>query len=275
MNRGWRITCRSLVLLLGLFIIPDSLNAQSILRAPDTGSSITVEALQPNFDWDSMKIPTAGVFLTYRGARIKGRRVLVELPLAFANTEYTDTETTLGNPYLGYEIGSEDSPTFVDLGIRIPVIGKKNYTAKQIGLFSDFNQRMGAFERDSIWLKGGVNYRAISGTNFGVRGRVGILTWIPTKNTEYLDTELMMQFSLQMSKSLGAVSIWSAFGGNYWFSEKNVDFKDRLMSNLGIGASFNLGAIQPGICFSVPLDENTKEIMNSVVGIQVAFLLGS
>ncbi|MFC1627677.1 hypothetical protein ACFL3H_01020 [Gemmatimonadota bacterium] len=273
MNIIRRNTVRSLVLILGITVIQNPLSAQSIWRPPDTKASLTIESIRPNFDDGEFTFPTAGVFLTYRGNRTAGDRFILEVPLASFNSEYGDSEIALGNPYIGLELGSEDSEGFIDIGLRLPLTGDDNYSAKMIGLFSDFNQRMGSFTQESVWLKAGANYRKINEQGMGTRVRFGPSVWLPTKDTNYRDTEVLMQFSLQLSQNLGKASIWGAFGGNLFVTMKGLDFEDRMFNDLGIGATLNLGSVQPGLWFCLPLDEDMQDMVNSVIGIQVAFIL--
>ncbi|MFC1499997.1 hypothetical protein ACFL6T_03140 [Candidatus Zixiibacteriota bacterium] len=268
-----RNTCRSLMLILGVGAIPHPLTAQSIFRPPDTGATFTIESIRPDFDYEGPTFPTAGVFLTYRGNRTAGKRFILEVPLAIANSSYSDTEIVLGNPYIGIELGSDDSANFIDIGVRLPLTGKDQEGARFIGLISDFNQRMGAFAVESLWLKGGFNHRSKSASGLGIRVRLGPSVWIPTQDTEYRDTEFLMLYSAQLSQDLGKMSLWGALSGNYWISEKGFDFDERVWNTLGIGATLRPGSVQPGLFICLPLDEDMKEMVNRVVGLQVAFII--
>jgi len=254
-------------------------NAQSIWTPPDLTNAVTVEILRPSFDNDdALKFPTAAIFLTLRRRATFYVHLVFELPLVYAKYDAylggVESDTVLGNPYFGFELRSENSPFFGEVGVRPPIAGEKHlpgekhYQARSIGIYSGYIQRMGAHWSKSFSFKGAVNYFTESVSRLKIRLRSGFSMLIPNKK----NPEMFLLYSGYLSYSLHKVLLWGGFSGSMLMTEEGLDMSERVMHEVGLGVSLDLSRVQPGITIRLPLDEDLDWLHN-VIGICVTVKL--
>ncbi len=240
------------------------LSGQSNWLTKSKKTSVTLELLKPNFDGDDdLTVATSVLFLSARGPVSENNRIVVELPIAhvgFDNSDSSD-ETLLGNPYFGFEFGLSDSPTFFELGFRLPLAPDDKEFASFIGVLSDF-ERLEAFASDLLMFSGRVNYQRRNASNIVFRLRGGPSLWVFVSDEEDdPEDEIWLNYSMQVGYESDSFSVLGGLTGSYWVTQGDDDLIDRTVHQLGVAASLVYGKLRPGVHFRLPLNSGDDAIL--------------
>jgi len=240
------------------------LSGQSNWLTRSKKTSVTLELIKPNFDGDDdLTVATSVLFLSARGPVSENNRIVVELPIAhvgFDNSDSSD-ETLLGNPYFGFEFGLSDSPTFFELGFRLPLAPDDKEFASFIGVLSDF-ERLEAFASDLLMFSGRVNYQRRNASNIVFRLRGGPSLWVFVSDEEDdPEDEIWLNYSMQVGYESDSFSVLGGLTGSYWVTQGDDDLIDRTVHQLGVAASLVQGKLRPGVHFRLPLNSGDDAIL--------------
>jgi hypothetical protein len=284
-NTKHRLSRSALVWIIAF--IPAVLPAQSIWLDRSWGRSISLEILKPNFKRDEQfKFASSALFVTLRLPLAESLRLSVELPFAHAvyrqyeydyysyrPTFHEESETAVGNPYIGLEAQSDVKTLSVEIGLRLPLASEKKYNAQWIGITSDFD-REEAFARKLLPLQLSLNYHLRDASGFAVRLRGGPDFWIRTSSESEGDkTELLLHYSTQMGYEGERLSVLAGVTGRWLLSEKNLTFAERTFHQLGFEASVALGRFRPGLHIRFPLDKDLSDLFERVYGLNCSVQL--
>jgi len=242
------------------------LSAQPNWLTESKKTSVTLELIKPNFDGeDVLTLATSVLFLSARGPVSETNRMVVELPIAhvgFVKLNELVEETLLGNPYFGFEFGLSDSPTFFELGFRLPLAPDDMEYASSVGILSDF-ERLEAFAPDLLLFTGGVNYQQRNASNIVFRLRSGPSLWVFSSNEDEDDPEdeIWLDYSVQVGYENDSFSVLGGLTGSYWVTQGNDDEIDRTVHQLGVAASLIHGKLRPGVHFRLPLNSGDDAIL--------------
>jgi hypothetical protein len=253
-----------------------SLGAQSIWQDHTSREGITVEFLKPNYvDEEDLSFLTSVTFLSGRFPVTRNIIFSGELPFSYVNWDIPQgpnlgANQTFGNPYFGIELHLRQTPLFFELGVRAPLtadLEEENGEATINGGVTDFVDRAEAFATEAIPVAGFVNYILRSRTGFSLRLRGGPAFWIASGDRE--ESETFILYSVQAFYETGAIRFGGGFSGRYIASLEDADFGERSMHQLTFGLDFILGLFRPGVYIRIPLDEEYKEMINTVFGISL------
>lgn len=258
-------------------IFPASSPAQSIWLDRSSDKLLALEILKPSFNGEeNVSFATAAYFLSYRTPLSQNVRFAGELPFAHGdfgrevNFFFTriGPGSTFGNPYLGVEVQREGSPLFVEIGARAPLTSDNQIQAVTTGLAADFD-RMEAFMPNTVPLTGMLNYRqkSASGLTFRLRGGPSFLM-----NTSGGGSQWLLGYSAQLGYEARTFSASAGLTGRANLSEEG-NFGERSTHQLGLAANLGLGKVRPGVHIRLPLDQDTRESLNYVAGINLGILL--
>ena len=259
-----------------VFLAFSSLGAQSIWQDHTSREGIALEFLKPNYvDEKNLSFLTSVTFLSGRFPVTRNIVFSGELPFSYMNWDIPQgqdpgAKQTFGNPYFGIELHLRQTPLFFELGIRAPLtadIEKENGDATINGGVTDFVDRAEAFATDAIPITGFVNYILRSRTGFSLRVRGGPAFWIASGDRE--ESETFILYSAQAFYETGILRFGGGFSGRYSVSLEEGTFSDRSMHQLTFGLDFILGLFRPGVYVRIPLDEEYKEMINTVFGVSL------
>lgn len=265
---AWAVTC-----------VPASAAAQSIWMDRDRTRALWLEVLKPDFDRD-VKDSTGVTFSSFAVLvslrwRVSERVVLVgELPYARAGTDRiridgrTFNQDAIGNPYLGVEIGAPRSSVFAELGLRPPITPSGDNFAGFVGAFADFD-RLEAFQSDRAFLSAVVNYRPNNASGIHPRLRAGPVFQMTTRGRgEFL--EVWLVYSAQGWYDAGLVGLGAGLTGRALLTAEAFTFRRNTQHQVGVAARVTRGHLRPGLHARVPLDENLRDFLDFVVGLNLA-----
>jgi hypothetical protein len=263
-----------------LAFIPTILPAQSIWLDRSRGGSVSIEILKPDFKNDRhTKFFTSAIFLSARLPIADSTWLAVEVPVAHASTRGYEigyysfhlsvpgqSETAIGNPYIGLEMESGDKKVLSEFGIRIPLTSEKKYIAPSIGLISDYD-RMEAFMSKCLSGQISVNFHLFDASGKAIRLRFGPDLWINTTSGESADkTEIFLHYSAQAGYEGNCFTFLAGATGKCLLSEDNLTLAERTFHQLGFEVNAAAGRFRPGIHYRIPLDKKVSETLNNVCG---------
>ncbi len=266
----------SLVLLL---IAVPSLNAQAIWTHQPTERGVALEALKPTFaENDGVKFSTSALFFSGFTRIGEHFRVIGELPVVHYGFEPSQnqqgneniSETAVGNPYLGMQYRTTEQRFTADVGVRFPVMSEDKPFAEQTGFYSDL-ERQDAFIPDALGFigNGQYRYRFENGLFAGVRGGGSFL--INTQKDEGEDaSDFYLNYGLFAGYEAERFNITGNFDGRFLTTHDEGGFGENSLHLLAFSGNYKAGKISPGLMVKVPLDKDLSDVVDFVVGLQVA-----
>ncbi len=208
---------------------------------------------------------------------VSGKILFVgELPFVHGSSEtksnfYNDSETQsfLGNPYLGFEIQDRTGAFTTEVGLRVPVTPEDKFLGVLTGIYTEYD-RFEAFLPDNLSVMTLTNYRYRGPSGFALKLRGGPSLLIYTgKDNLGDDVELFISYSAQAGYESERFSVVGGVTGRALLTEEGGGFDERSVHQLGFNASVGLGKARPGVHFRLPLDENLKDTLDAVAGINL------
>jgi len=254
-------------LLLGLILAPTMVCAQSIWTEHLPGRAFTVEYLQPNFSGSSSSSGDFVLFLAGRFPAWEDTRLVIDLPVARGSREsdlHSDGEsnTIVGNPYLGVEIRRPDSNSYAEIGFRMPITPGDSYLARNIGQMTDID-RQEAFLTDIFTASIIGNFLVDPPIeNSSMRIRFGPAFWLGSGNIDVL-----LDYSLQGSYTMDRVKLTTGISGRFIATSDIGDFGARTLHQFGVSGSVNLDRYQPGLFLRLPIDKELSDSIDFVLGL--------
>jgi len=284
------------VAVLATLVFPYAVAAQSIWLDGQSRKNVTLEFYNPqfkgyewgNYYWREWR-ETSGLtfFLTSRFEVSEGIIFIAELPYTRARYSYgysyhdpywgdyeesdESSDAALGNPYLGVETRGKSSITFFEFGVRIPTLGEEDYEASGLGWFADFD-RLEAFTSECITIQSAGNLHLRSQEGFVGRARLGPYYWIYIGDCCGDRTELLLHYSAQVGYERRSFALLAGFSGVMVLTEEGfLECNDTSINQLGFQGRVNLGHFRPAVHFSIPLDDELREIYSSVWGLSLQY----
>ena len=263
-----RLTLFSLCVI--LMLMRSTTYGQSIwLSRPEKGS-IDIEFLRPNFkNENATKLTNSSMFITGRfvSSRIT---VVAELPVARGDVAGGGSETAVGNPYVGLEFYNPDGPWMFEVGGRIPVMSEDKTAAQVVGMHADFD-RFEAFLSDVVTLTSKLGYFRKNDANMLLRLRAGPTFFAETKGDK--ETDWFLDYLGQVGYDGPQLYLLAGVSGRYFLSAETGSFEERSVHQAVGSLGFKFGSVQPGVHVKLPLDEDLKESLDAVIGVNVGFVL--
>ena len=257
-----------------VLIIPVSGAARSIWLEPPTGSEIRLEGVKPNFKNMEFSNLSMVWFLSGNFKTGGNGQISWDIPYAnFSEKEGTASSSTIGNPYVGMEIGSENSPFRCEIGIRLPLASDEE-DAAFLGAYADIVDRMEAFLPDVLSVIAGTNFRHQSANGLGLRLRLAPILWMDTGDTLADDSEIWIRYSGQAMVIMESGSVGVGFSGRYIATEeRDDDFGEKNLNEFGIFANWSLGRWKPSARVRIPLDEDMQDLHNTGFIVSIGYEL--
>ncbi len=186
---------------------------------------------------------------------------------------FENSESQIGNPYLGIEFRSLGSHLFLEAGLRLPVVTSRSI-ATDFGQLADID-RFEAFVPDIATVLAAINAKIKSPRNLFVRLRGGFsfLTSTGEGGATLLpilaqgdDSELYLIAAAQFGFEGKRVNLTTGLTGRLFITEDG-SFGKRNFLQLGLNARLNLGRFRPAVHFTIPLEDDIREVLDLVFGI--------
>ncbi|MBI1807288.1 MAG: hypothetical protein HYR76_09595 [Ignavibacteria bacterium] len=240
-------------------------------------TSLCLEALIPKFKRSGYS--GGAFFLTGRFRTSPENMVVIEIPYAVASYEdsyymylngslvpiaQTTSDNTIGNPYIGTEIGKPESIVFGEIGARFPLASDKSYYTEAVAIASDID-RWEAFLAHAFTVGGAINVRVRDPQGPFLRVRFGPSLWLPTRGGGGI-----VALSPAISAGFDGTKVTIALGLSF---RELLDLSSSYNTNVSqflASTALHLGIVHPQLQLRLPLDDNFKRSIDYVLGMGVA-----
>ena len=235
-----------------------------------TGNSLSIDALKPDLAGDvSTNFLTSVWYGTLRYRLTPQVKLVADISVGNFGSDFVDSETAFGNPYLGVEFQSPTSSFFGEFGTRLPLVPDGN-SGNFIGAVAELDRWEAHFEDVlSLFLIG--NFFKEYPTGVYTRLRAGPSILVPT--TDGPDTELFAVYGGLVGYANNGFDVSGGISGRAILSESNIDFGERTLHQAGIKVSYSTGRIRPSLQIRFPLDSDLSDITDLSYGIGVSMEL--
>ena len=256
-------------------LLPASAAAQSPWVVPRSDRAVYLEILKPSFkNGDKFTFTTLAVFLSGRFAVGENTVLVGELPFANVGVGdgFEESESAVGNIYLGAEFGGAGSPAFGEFGVRLPLMRETDYFGP-VFWFMDPVDRWEAFTHEVASVHAAFNYRYSGPTGLVVGFRLAPVLWIDTGEQLTDDVELLALYGAHAGYEAANVAVVGGFSGRVIITEEGADLGERTLHQLLLAASYGLGRWWPGVQMRVPLDEDLTDAIGPALSLSLAVQL--
>lgn len=277
------ITIAGAIVTVAFLLCIRSISAQPMWQdLPESGSA-TVEMIIPQFDDNEYSdISARTAFVTLRVPTQSNLLLVMEIPWTRLSQSYrssyffgpaqTQTESSLGNVYVGAEIRGKNSDLFTEIGLRLPSSNEEKSNALTTGQISDID-RWGAFG-DYFTVLVATNYRHETSTGLISHLRIGP-TWLKydTKGCSGCrSSDIFLQYSCKLGMQTQQLGFMAGLSGVLSVTGEDMDLGERTLHQLGFTVSYDTSPIRTSITFKSALDEDLKELLTSTIGVGVSYL---
>lgn len=264
----------------------------------DTSGSISLEIFKPQFNTNNenfnigrldINLPTTANYLTFRlpFSKSKNSSFILEVPIIHQNistdvqgVSLKDSKTTLGNLYVGFEFGKgRRSISWGEVGVRIPTIGEDDGF-----LVSDFTIPI-TVAADPMRYESGLPSTTGLSLSWNLRGNLGTAGFIKFRlgstllvldNTFANDPDVLIDYTITGGHTIGLANVMLGLSGRHLANKDGGSFNALSLPfhQIGVSSSFNLGKLQPGLSFKLPIGSSLKSITNYTFGLNLSYTFG-
>ncbi len=205
--------------------------------------------------------------------------IILELPLFHSSYDwnvpfeppgFSTSKTFVGNPLIGVRLSENGTGNILEFGLRLPLVTDNAEIHSQYAILSHY-LRGEAFAQNTVTLQAQVGYRYVSNIGLILIVAGGPLALLSTDDYEYTDDEFFGNFTFQVWTKINRTTLGGTFSSRVWLSESNIDFGERLDSELRLAVRAQYGQVVPGAHIVVPLDDFVAEFVDVVVGLNIAY----
>jgi hypothetical protein len=244
--------------------------AQGLVEPPrGAGPVFRLEWLRPSWKNRGIFEFGAATSVLYGSADVpitRSMRALLEIPFSHASVAiagFEQTNTVIGNPYLGLRLMTENEQLDIEFGARLPV-SESGRIAVISGAAADVG-RLDAFAHSTVVAGANVLIRQPLARGFTLRARVGPSVWIPTDGL-HDDPEVSLAYDGQARYETARVRAGIGMAGQ--FRALAPEGLERNTSQIGLNTDFGSGRIRPGVHLHVPVGV-LADAVNMVAGVSV------
>lgn len=255
-----RITVTAFFFYVGL--CSSDAGAQSLWSHRSDRPSVRLDFVSPQFESTFPGVSYTSQIVTLGGRVPIGEliAVLVEIPFMWETMQspYQDeSNKSVGNPYLGVEIGGHESWIFGEIGAR-PFMRQEMDISGMGGYFGDFD-RFEAYFREVVSYQLAVNVAATMRTGFSYRVRLGPTVVAPESG----DQTTFIDYGGRAGFDNGSVSVFAGVTGRA-ATEKTSG--KSAFHHVGLDVGYRFRGIRPAFFIRWPLDKEFKDLTSQTIG---------
>lgn len=272
--------CRGcLVVAAALAVASPDLSAQPLWVAPERTGGFHVEYLRPDIEGSSAA--SGALYVGVRAPLGSHLALVGELPIAHGDIDLgggveLEEATTLGNPYVGVEVGPRRSSIHFDVGVRLPVLEHPD-AASSVGFWADPVDRPEAFLEDLLGITARAHYRRFGRGGFGVLLHAGATAWLAPDGanrgappgTPPPEDRVVANYGARLGWRGSPGGFLAGVTGRANLSDPNGSFDERTLTQIGGAGYLRFGPIRPGVEFRIPLDDHVREVVDATIGVSV------
>lgn len=248
-------------LLLLFLILPLLGYSQSIwIKQPETETTIGLESVIPAFEGDGYDSPTGLLFVYANIVLAHDVNLQVDLPVS----RLGNSDTGIGNPYLGIEFSVPDKNLKFDLGVRLPAFDFS--LASGLGVVLQ-PHRVGTFWPDGVTITVNADYRYGTGPGFFFRVGGGPVLIFPDS---FDDGELLLKYYGQLLYNINQLTFGGGLVGRASVTAGGLTLEERTLHSVGLLGSYDFGMLNAGAYLRRSLDDALNDALNFVAGLNLA-----
>jgi hypothetical protein len=269
------------------FFFTSFCSAQSVWHAGETQKEFSVEYIHPELKDESGTFTGYGINFTGRISLSESKTLLLQIPYINGTYEFNtalyhyyviptkESESILGNFYVGLESKKEGGRSFFNLGVYIPTTPDDKLLATIVGLYTD-PDRYESYIPNYLIPSFRINNYIVRSEdeNFGLLARAGVSGLILTKRQDPSQDsfEALLSYALQAQYSSDEVNFIFGFSGKLNLTQDG-DISNRVLHQLGAAVSYRVQKFRPEIFVRVPINNALSEGVKSVFGGSLAIEL--
>ncbi|MGB2867422.1 MAG: hypothetical protein WBD36_03135, partial [Bacteroidota bacterium] len=226
--------------------------AQTIWTQRSDGPQIRLEVLRPSIKSGAgVDFSSTIITLDGRVPITKGIAVQVEVPYTsekISSPFFSESQSQVGNPYLGFEISSEGFPVFAELGFRPMLVTSQKSSVSFGAVFGDF-ERAEAYLEDLTTFQFALNVASPGRQGFVYRVKAGPTIWSPKGGG---DATTLIDYGAKAGYDNGAISAYAGLTGR-WNTE--VKSGKSTYHFLGFDLGYRIDRFRPALFVHLPLDK--------------------
>ena len=240
-----------------------------LAQSPLPSRGLAVDILRPHFNNAETSLLSVAAFASGRVA--VGPVVLrFELPYFRIDPSPGGPTATLGNPYVGVELGrGTHTRVSATAGVRFAVV-KDVDDAKTIGSYVDVS-RFEAFRSNTFSIHTAVRLRMQNDAGFFVALSGGPTAWIPTQ--PHAKTEVVLHHEVSVGHQGSAAWFAVGYNGLSILTEKPAAVGELTIGELDLSIARARGRVRPSFHLLLPIDEEYSAVVGFVIGLGVAIQL--
>ncbi len=249
-----------------LALWPVTAEAQSMWIDSPGPSSVQLEVIRPVLDEQSVDLGGFAFYLSGRWSVGEAAAIVTEVPFAHGNTDTpirSESDNTVGNPYLGLELSRRGSPLTGALGVRVPLAADRNL-GSALGFAADAVDREEAFLPDVLSLHGAVRYEYRAPTGLTLTGLLAPIVWVDVGDALADNSELFLGYAAKIGYVGEAFAVSGGFSGRGLVTESG-NLADRTIHQAVLSASLALDRYRPGVQIRLPIDEDMRNLLDWVI----------
>lgn len=258
---------------LAVIFFTASASAQSIWMTAPAGNYLGIEILKPDVKGpQDYSFISSAIYLYGRISVSERVQLVADVPLAHGGFDFNGpffnesiSETTIGNPFIGFSFTPEHEKVNTTIGIRLPVTPNSKPFAASFGSIADIH-RAEAFAPDLLTGVLHFSYRHTSPRNVIFRLLGGPVFWFDTGDVLGDDLEILLDYSAQIGFGNQRLTLLLGFNGRFGVTTEG-DFGDRSFHHIAGTVTFHGNRLHPGIEIRIPVDNPVNDFYNVVFGL--------
>ncbi len=246
-------------------------------QASEGKTSASIEWMKPSFDGgDGITFMTSATLISGQYQVTPSIAVAARLPIThmgFSEEGFGDSNTSLGNVYLGGRYARPMSNSQVDFGFYLPTSGGGDdlLNSNFVGFMADYD-RLEAYMMDTFGIQGLYSYAHSIQDGVRLEGSIGPSFLIYTSDVDD-KTDLLAHYGVRGWYDTRVVSIGAGFSGTGILTAEDASFGERTVHQGTLYLAGNAGSIRPHGFFRLPLDEDLSESVNYVFGLGLSVVV--
>jgi hypothetical protein len=256
---------------IGMFAVAPAATASPTFfqDPPTTEQTFGLSFARPKLDESGLGL-MAGAYDVYGTIALKSQwSLLFDLPFSRYSVDGFDTESGVGNPFIGAQYSSSPKTAY-QVGLYLPLIGAEDFAAHGINMLVHPEQfQRFAPETFSLYASRICRSSHEEGLFWG--SEVSFVMMISTDDDDSDDTEVELPYGFAIGYQ--AADFEGRFGlvGAWWVTDSEDDFVDRFVNSIQLQGGSSFGEWHPSVFIRFPLRDEFQEFMDFHLGLQVEF----
>ncbi len=262
----------SLFFIVFILLFSYNVSSQSIWLNDQNGF-FTLEYAKPSLKGESGIKFLSGTYDLSIGSRLGNKFMLIgDVPITHFNSDYTNSETSIGNIFIGGRIGDAEKPAKFEIGAFLPTGNGDNIYALSYGALS-YPNRMEKFIPDTWTLSTRLRIDdTFNDPKFFYRFMTGV-AFIFFDDSNTTDQVFFMDFAGQVGiRSEDNLTVRVGLDGRVGLNDSAKFNGDDATSILGgMGISYRVNNFEPGIELKFPLDKPYKDLIGNIFSLTLLY----